>query len=411
MMARAWNRLSVNFVRGASKRGRYADGGNLFLQVARGGTKAWVFAYARNGTSRAMGLGAARVVPLALARELAAQAREQLARGHDPIDARRAAALEQRAARARLTTFKQCAEDYHAANVSRWSNPKHAREWIATLRRFIFPTLGHLSVNAIDSGLVCKVLQPLVSTRPVTAARVRGRIETVLDFAKAAGQRDGENPASKTIISHMIPLRSEKAAVVHQAALPFSKVPTLMAALRARPGKDARLLETIILTGLRSDAARLAKFNEFDLAAHIWVVPRGRMKGLGRDHRIPVGVRVAEIVRALHAESDGEFVFGGGSPIARTAVGKLLPKVLRDIKHDEHAVPHGFRSTFKDWCSEVRDYPHEVVEQALGHRIKSSVERSYRRGDLFERRKVLMVDWENYCTGEEASREVVRLRA
>src|SRR5262245_33670477 len=164
-MARAWNRLSANFVRGVRKRGRYADGGNLHLQIAKHGGKAWVFQYARNGVSRAMGLGSIRVVSLALARELAANAREQLARGIDPVDARKAAAAAQRAARAKLTTFQKCAEDYHATNKSRWRNEKHRREWMATLRCYAFPIVGNLSVNAIDTGLVHKVLLRLVTAK------------------------------------------------------------------------------------------------------------------------------------------------------------------------------------------------------------------------------------------------------
>ncbi len=235
-MARAWNKLSANFVRSVSKRGRYADGGGLYLQTARGGGKAWVFQFQRNGARRAMGLGAARSVPLALARELAAQCREQLARGLDPVDARKAAALEQRAARARLMTFKQCAEEYHAANLTRWSNEKHRTEWLSALRRFAFPVIGHLSVDTIDSGLVHKVLTPLVTEKAVTAARLRGRIEAVLDYAKAAGRRTGDNPAAKDTIAHMLPLKSEKADVQHQPALPFAKLPALMQALRARRG-------------------------------------------------------------------------------------------------------------------------------------------------------------------------------
>ena len=227
-MARPGTNSRANFVRSASKRGRYSDGGGLHLQIAKGGTKAWVFTYQRNGAIRAMGLGSARSVPLALARELAAQAREQLARGIDPIDARKAAALAQRAARAKLMTFKECAEEYHAANVTRWTNAKHRDEWISTLRRFAFPVIGHLSVDAIDSALVQKVLQPLVTEKPVTASRLRGRIETVLDYAKAAGRRTGENPADKAIIAHMLPLQSEKANVTHQPALPFAKLPALM---------------------------------------------------------------------------------------------------------------------------------------------------------------------------------------
>ena len=236
-MARAWNKLTANFVRSVSKRGRYADGGNLQLQIAKGGSKAWVFAYQRNGVIRSMGLGSARSVPLALARELAGRAREQLARGIDPIDARKAAALAQRAARAKLMTFKDCAEEYHAANATRWTNAKHRNEWLSTLRRFAFPVIGHLSVDMIDSAHVQKVLAPLVTEKLITAARLRGRIETVLDYAKAAGRRSGDNPADKAIIAHMLPLRSEKSAVTHQPALPFAKLPALMSVLRDDPGQ------------------------------------------------------------------------------------------------------------------------------------------------------------------------------
>jgi hypothetical protein len=171
-MARAWNKLSANFVRGVSKRGRYADGGNLHLQIAKGGTKAWIFAYQRNGVIRSMGLGSARSVPLALARELAGRAREQLARGIDPLDARRAEALAQRAARAKAMTFRACAEEYHAANATRWRNAKHRNEWLSTLRRFAYPVIGHLAVHTIDSAHVQKVLAPLVTEKPVTAGRV-----------------------------------------------------------------------------------------------------------------------------------------------------------------------------------------------------------------------------------------------
>ena len=219
----------------SSQHGRYSDGGGLYLQVARGGTKAWLFTFGRNGTRRTMGLGSVRSVPLSLARELAAQAREQVARGLDPIDARKVASLEARAARARLMTFRECAEEYHAANLTRWTNEKHRREWISVLRRFAFPAIGHLSVDVIDSGLVHKVLQPLVTAKAVTAARLRGRIEVVLDYAKAAGRRTGDNPADKALISHMLPMKSEKASVTHQPALPYAKLPALMRHCAPRP--------------------------------------------------------------------------------------------------------------------------------------------------------------------------------
>ena len=413
-MARAWNKLSANFVRGISERGRYSDGGGLYLQVADGGTKAWLFAFGRNGTRRTMGLGSLRSVPLALARDLAARAREQVARGLDPIDARKAAALEERAARARLMTFRQCAEEFHGANLTRWTNEKHRREWISVLRRFAFPVIGHLSVDAIDSGLVHKVLQPLAATKAVTAARLRGRIEVVLDYAKAAGRRTGDNPADKAVISHMLPMKSEKASVTHQPALPFAKLPALMQQLRATPGKAARLLELIILSCMRSDAVRLARFEEFDLAANVWTIPAGRMKALQRDHRIPLGPRAVEIVRELQTQAGDGLLFSGprdgNRPVGKSEAQKVLVRLLKVIGHDKHCVVHGSRAAFKTWCHEARDYPTEAVEQALGHRIRSSIERAYLRTDLFDRRKPLMADWEAFCSGVKAAR-VVKLRA
>jgi integrase len=311
-------------------------------------------------------------------------------------------------------TFKACAEEYHAANATRWTNAKHRNEWLSTLRRFAFPVIGHLSVDMIDSAHVQKVLAPLVIDKLITAARLRGRIETVLDYAKAAGRRSGENPADKAIIAHMLPLRSEKSAVTHQPALPFAKLPELMSILRTIPGKPARMLELLILTGMRSEAVRWARFDEFDLAAAVWTIPQGRMKALDRDQRIPLGPRAVEMVRELHADNEGNLVFAGSDdarPIGRNEVGKLLPRLLSAIGHNGHAVAHGFRSAFKDWVHEMRDYPAEVIEQALGHRIKSSVERAYRRGDLFDRRRRLMLDWEGYCNGREAISEVIPLRA
>jgi Arm DNA-binding domain len=237
---RAWNKLSASFVRSVRREGRYSDGGNLYLQVANGG-KSWIFQYQRHGRQRDMGLGSARSVSLALARELRDDCHQKLARGLDPIEARKSAVLASRAEQAKQMTFRQCAEDYLAVNASKWRNAKHRKQWLATLTQYAYPAFGNLSVAAIDSGLVFN-LKPLVAEKPVTASRVRGRIETVLDFARAAGRRDGDNPADKAIISHLLPLRSEKAGVRHQPALPFVKLPAFMTELRKTQGLPARLL-------------------------------------------------------------------------------------------------------------------------------------------------------------------------
>jgi hypothetical protein len=239
---RAWNKLSASFVRSVRHEGRYSDGGDLYLQVANGG-KSWVFQYQRHGRQRDMGLGSARSVSLALARELRDDCHAKLARRLDPIEARNSAALAARAERAKRMTFRQCAEDYLSANAGKWRNAKHCKQWHATLARYAYPVFGNLSVAAIDSGLVFKALKPLIADKPVTASRLRGRIETVLDFAHAAGRRGGDNPADKSVIGHLLPLRSEKAGVKHQPALPFAKLPAFMTELRKMQGLPARLLE------------------------------------------------------------------------------------------------------------------------------------------------------------------------
>jgi integrase len=410
---RAWNKLSAAFVRSVYREGLYSDGGNLYLQVTNGG-KSWVFQYQRHGCPRYMGLGSVRHVSLALARELRDKGHEQLARGIDPIEARNSAVLAARAEQAKQLTFRQCAEDYLEVNASRWRNAKHRKQWVATLTRYVYPVFGNLPVAAIDSGLVFAVLKTLVADKAITASRVRGRIETVLDFAKAIGRRDGDNPADKAVISHLLPMRSEKADVEHQPALPFAKVPAFMSELRTMPGLPARMLELIILSGMRLNAVRPARCGEFDLGAAVpvWVIPEVRMKNLGRDHRMPLVGRALVLARELTAGRDPKApVFGVYKPVNPNAIGKsVLPKVLKAIGHSDPATTHGFRSCLKDWCHETTSFPHEVVEQAIGHRIKSSVERAYRRGDLFERRRALMAAWDRYCNGEGIA-EVIELPA
>jgi integrase len=417
---RAWNRLTSNAVRGATARGRYADGGGLFLQVAKGGHKAWVFQYTRGVISRAMGLGSVRVVPLATARDIAAQARNQLARRIDPIDERERKRQADRAARAMRQTFEACALEHHGANSTRWKNAKHKSEWLSTLKRYVFPIIGRLWVTDIDSALVYKVLSPIIADgKNVTASRVRGRIEVVLDFAKAAGRRTGDNPADKNVIAHMLPLKSEKADVEHHPALPHAKLAAFMAALRGRlsPTREARntvlQMEMIVLSAMRHSAVRLARKDEFKLDGQVplWTIPRTRegMKlALKEDHEIPLTPRMVAIVRELLAANpDGPFLFGGSKPGSRNGVGKLLAKLLQDIGHEAHAVPHGFRSTLQDWADEERDYPEAVVEQMLGHSVSDSVKKAYKRSTLLKRRMVLMLDWQAHCDGKSSPGVVV----
>lgn len=370
--------------------------------------------FARGGVERTMGLGGTQGVSLALARELAAEAREKLARGEDPIEARRLAFGVQKAERIRRTkTFELCAKEFHSTNAARWRNEKHKREWLSAVTRFAFPTLGRLAVSEITSEHIVQTLTPLLYEKPITAYRLRGRIEVVLKYARAMNWREGENPASKDVIRHLLPLRSEKANVKHQPALPFDKVPALMQRLRTREGTDARLLEMIILSAMRMEAVREARFTEFDLAGRVWTIPADRMKTLGRAHRVPLTDRMVDIVKELRKAHSGPFVFGGEHRTEASDARELLVELLEEIGHTEHAVPHGFRSSFTDWAHEAApvNIPDAVIEMALGHRIKSSVTRAYRRGELFERREVLMGVWESFCLGHSGDTKVVKLRS
>src|SRR5262249_45215940 len=270
-----------------------------------------------------MGLGSARSVSVAWALELRDDCHVKLARSLDPIEARNSAVLAARAERAKQMTFRQCAEDYLAVNASKWRNAKHRKQWAATLTLYAYPAFGNLSVAAIDSGLVSRAQNRRVAEKPVTASRVRGRIETVLDFARAVGRRDGDNPADKAIIGHLLPLRSEKAGVRHQPALPFAKLPAFVTELRKMQGLPARLLELIILSGMRLDAVRPARCAEFDLGAPVpeWVIPQSRMKNLGRDQRVPLVGRALAIARELTAGRDPEGPgFGNHRPINPNAI-------------------------------------------------------------------------------------------
>src|SRR5262249_2035858 len=337
---RAWNKLSASFVRSVRREGRYSDGGNLYLQVANGG-KSWVFQYQRHGRQRDMGLGSARSVSLALARELRDDCHAKLARSLDPIEARNSAVLAARAERAKQMTFRQCAEDYLAVNASKCRNANHRKQWLATLPPYAFPVLGDLAFAALEAGWVYSARKPRAADKPVTASRVRGRIETVLDFARAVGRRDGDNPAHKAIIGHLLPLRSEKAGVRHQPALPFAKVAAFMTELRKMQGPSARLLELIILSGLRLDAVRPARCAEFNLGAPVpeWVIPHSRMKNLGRDQRVPLVGRALAIARELTAGRDPEApVFGNHRPINPNAIRKsVLPKLVKASGHKRPA--------------------------------------------------------------------------
>jgi integrase len=392
-MARKINRLSARTVATISKCGRHADGGGLYLSISSNGGRRWVFLYRWHGKPTEIGFGSARDVTLARARELASQARSKLAEGVNPKDARR---------QSQSAMFGECADRLIEAMRPSWRNKKHVWQWEMTLRHYA-ASLRRLPVDTITTDDVLVVLRPLWNTKPETASRLRGRIERVLDAAKAQGLRSGENPARwRGHLDQLLPKR-QRLTRGHLAAMDYADVPAFMSDLQAREGMAARALEFAILTAARSGEVLGAPWDEFDLDHGIWTVAATRMKA-GREHRVPLSPRAREIVKALHENRTGDFVFPGHRP-GRPLSAMALEMLLRRMKI-ENATVHGFRSSFRDWSAECTGSPNEVCEAALAHVIENKVEAAYRRGDLFYKRRKLMEAWGNYCTTPTAGKIV-----
>src|SRR5215831_11802486 len=407
-MARTLEKLSVFGVRRASKPGYYGDGGGLYLVVGKGGAKSWVFRYRRDGRLREMGLGPVHTISLAEARERARECRRKRLDGFDPLDERHAARLEQRLVAAKAMTFRQCAEGYLKAHSAGWRNDRHAAQWSSTLQTYVYPFFGGLPVQAIDVGLVLRALEPIWTTKPETASRVRGRIERILDYAAARSYRTGENPARwKGHLDHLLPEKRKVRRVKHHAALPYSELAEFMTELRQQGGFAARALEFAILTAARTGEVIGARWPEIDLKARLWVIPAQRMKG-GHEHRVPLSEPALSILAAMQEKRESEFVFPGGKA-GRPLSNMALLMTLRQMGRGD-ITAHGFRSSFRDWVAERTNFPSEVAEMALAHVVSDKVEAAYRRGNLFGKRRQLAEAWARYCTTAQTNGDVVPLR-
>jgi integrase len=344
-----------------------------------------------------MGLGPLSLYGLAEARAKALDARRKRHEGIDPIQARRAERARQRLDAAKAVTFKQCAENYIASHRAGWRNEKHEYQWTATLQSYAYPVIGTLPVQAVDTTLMLKVLEPIWTTKSETASRVRQRIENILDFAKVRGYREGENPARwRGHLDKLLPARSRFREVKHLAALPYAELPAFLASLRTREAIAARGLEFLILTGARTGEVIGARWNEIDLLDKTWTVPAARMKA-HREHRVPLTARALAILGEMQAARHGDaFVFPGHKPntgLSNTAFLMLMRRMGRG-----DLTAHGFRATFKTWASERTSVQNEIAEAALAHIVGDKVEQAYRRGDLFEKRRRLMQHWGSFCT-------------
>jgi integrase len=398
------NKLSAAAVNAKSKPGLYADGLGLYLQVSKFGTKAWVFRFMQNGKARKMGLGPVHTVPLSMAREKATEARRKLLDNIDPIDQRKETRQAVRLEAAKALTFKECAEKYIDAHKAGWKNAKHAAQWTATLETYAYPHFGKLPVSGVDVGLVLKALEPIWNEKPETASRVRGRIESVLDWATARKYRSGDNPARwRGHLDHLLPARSKVAKIKHHAALPYAEIGDFMGKVRALDGVSPKALEFAILTATRTGEVVNARWSEIDLGARMWVIPGDRMKA-GKEHRVPLSKGAVALLESLPREKGTDFVFIGdkpGKPLSNMA---LLMTLRRMGRSD--LTTHGFRSTFRDWAAEQTAYPNEMVEMALAHTISDKTEAAYRRGDMVEKRRRLMEDWAAFCNASSTATRV-----
>jgi len=387
-------KLSARTVATLTEPGRYGDGLGLWLHIGPSGAKSWVYRYRLNGKDREMGLGPVHTVTLAEARAAVTEARKQVRASTDPLDAREAARVDAKLAAALAKSFRDCAGAYIEAMRPSWKNAKHADQWANTLATYAFPVIGDMPIAKVDTAAVLRVLEPIWTTKTETASRLRGRIESVLDWAKVRGYRAGDNPAAwKGHLAETLPARSAVQKVEHHAALPYSELGAFMALLRAQDGASARALEFAILAAARTGEVLGATWAEFDTNAKVWTIPAERMKAK-REHRVPLSDAALHVIETMRGQS-ADYVFPGrkpGSPLSSMA---LLMTLRRMERADLTA--HGFRSTFKDWASECTAYPNEVSEMALAHAVGDKVEAAYRRGDLFDKRHRLMTDWADWC--------------
>jgi integrase len=391
-----------------SKPGFYPDGGGLYLQVTTSGGRSWIFRYRMDGKQREMGLGSVLAVSLAQARKAAAEYRDMVKAGTDPIDAREAKRAELAAERQKargVLTFDQAAEAHIAAHRHEWRNEKHGGQWVATLKEYASPHFGSIPVNRIDTADILRALTPIWTAKTETATRVRGRIEKVLDWARVAGYREGENPARwRGHLEHSLAAPSKVAKTKHHAALPWRQIGDFMTDLRKREGVAARALEFAILCASRSGEVRMASWDEFDLAGRVWTIPAARMKA-GREHTVPLSGRAIELLQQMPRIEGCQWAFPGAKdqPLSDMSLTAVLRRMGVAV------TAHGFRSSFRDWCAEsvANSFPREVAEHALAHQLPDRVEAAYQRGTLFDRRVMLMAAWGDYCAKPSAATATV----
>lgn len=388
--------------------GLYGDGAGLWLNVTDSGSKSWVFRFTYEGRECRMGLGPFPDVSIGEAREAAANMRKAVRNGTNPIEAKRERLAANRTAKSNAVTFKWCSEQYIDAHKPGWKNAKHADQWTNTIATYANPVIGLLVVDQIDTTHVMKILEPIWATKAETASRLRGRIESVLDWATVKKFRSGENPARwKGHLDHLLPEKSKLTKSKHHPALPWQQMAAFMPTLQSQAGTAALALQFTILTAARSGEVRGMTWDEVDLPNRMWVVPAERMKA-GSEHRVPLSDAALEVLKLAQKTTalfTTSLVFPGTTynkptgfetPTLKPLSDMSLTAVLRRMELSAITV-HGFRSSFRDWAAETTNYPRDMAEMALAHTVGDKVEAAYRRGDMLEKRRQMMTDWAKHC--------------
>ncbi|MBV8548288.1 MAG: integrase arm-type DNA-binding domain-containing protein [Alphaproteobacteria bacterium] len=377
----------------------------LALRINKTGARNWILRATVGSKRRDIGLGAFPEVTVARAKEIAAEKRQQIRNGIDPVAAREAAQMALKADQASFITFREAAKQYIAAHEAGWKNLKHAAQWRTTLEAYAYPEIGDLHVRDVALPHVQKIIEPIWHKKTETANRLRGRIEKVLDWATARGFRSGQNPARwRSNLDMLLPAKGKIAKVQHHAALEWHQCGSFMAELRQQEGFSARALEFCILTACRSGEARLAKWSEFDFDRKVWTIPAVRMKA-GKEHRVPLSAQAMALLNKLPREEGTDLLFpnGKGTCLSDMALTMLLRRMTKNC------TTHGFRSTFRDWAGETTAFPREVIEHALAHQLKDKAEAAYARGDMFMKRTLLMQAWADFIDKPAAGENIVSI--
>jgi integrase len=414
--------LSARFVETVTDPGKYFDGHGLFLRVAKNGAKQWVQRITIRGKRCELGLGSPPAVPLSDARRVALENRGKAMQGGDPL-------AEKRATKSKPLTFAECVAAYAEAKLGEFRSEKHRKQWLSALERLAMPALGDMPVQDIGTRDVLRMLDPHWRERTITAKKLRGQVEAVLTWATVSGHREGDNPAAwRGNLKELLPAPGKVAKVEHHPAVALSDVADWWKALAQREGMAARALQFLTLTAARSGAVRFAKWDEIDLQGRVWTIRPGRKASKipsdGKPHRVPLTAEAIAFLENLPRLNDSPYIFFAprGGELSDMSVSAVMRRMQEaevkagrpgylDPQSKRPAVPHGLRSTFRQWTAE-KGYPRDMAEIALAHVVGNEVERAYQRSDMFERRRAMMADWAAFLRGQAAQGDnVVKLGA